>query len=336
MDDRHRHGVRALLGVGVGGGIDAVAAAAQGHDQAGRGAVAPGDERLKIAGRLHAAAAGVGEGGQAQDRGQARPLLPVGRQVGARQVGNLRVADDDALRAAADRGQRVVGDRDGHAVGAFLGVGVGGRVHAELVAAGVDDRAGRAGGVTPVDRGRVVAGRLGPARVGERGQAGQGAQAHPLGAGGRQVGERHAGQRRVLDDDRLGVARHGRQGVMLDRHADGEGAVLGVDVGRGIDAEAVAAGGHHGAGRAGAVAPVDRGRVVADCLGPRRVGEGRQAGDGGHGRALGAQRRQVRRRQAGDLLVGDDDDLGGGGDAGEQVVPDGHADRVGALLGVGV
>src|SRR5205807_1919422 len=120
-------------------------------------------------------------------------------------------------------------------------------------------------------------------RVGEGGDAGDGAEGHVLLAAGRRVGAGQGGQLLVGDRDALVGRGDGGQGVVLEGDGDGVGAFLSVSVAGSIDAVVATAQGDDRADRGGRVAPVDGRRKVARCrLGPDpgRVGERRDAGDG--------------------------------------------------------
>src|SRR5439155_234935 len=188
-------------------------------------------------------------------------------------------------------------------------------------------------------RGEVGGGfRAHAGRVGERRNPGDGADRGVLVSGGGQVGRRQVGDLLVGDGDGLAVGGDGREGIVLQGDGDGVGPFLDVGVRGRIDAVIAAAKRDNRAGVGRRVAPVDRRREVRGGLvaHPGRIGEGRDAGDRADRRVFLAGGRQIAARYVRELLVGDRDALAGARHGGQRIVLDGHRDRVGAFLDVGV
>src|SRR5207237_5472097 len=114
------------------------------------------------------------------ERGGAGRFVDGLRRPRAGQVGDLDLVDRDGGADERLRWRGLVLDGDGDGVGAFLRVGVRRRVDAEIIAAGVDHRAGGGGAVAPVDGRRVVGGWLGAGGVGEGRDAGDRGGAAPV------------------------------------------------------------------------------------------------------------------------------------------------------------
>ncbi len=336
VGDVHGDGVAGglLLGVGVTAVHAERTVGVLLHRAGAGGAVAPVDDGAVVAGR--AVGARVGKGGHDQvagagllgglERGGAAVVL----QGGVRHLDHGRA--DVAQGAAADVGHI---DRDGVAGAVFLGVGMA-AMDGEGPIAVLLHAAGGGQPVAPVDDGAVVGGGPVAARVAEGG--------HDEVAGGGLLRRLVDGRTALVLQGRVGHLHHGladagqlAAALVGDIHGDGVAARLLLGVGVAADHGEGVAVGLHGAGAAGAVAPVDDGAVIARRAVAARIAEGgddQVAGARLFRRLESGRSALVLQRRVGDL----DDRFADGGQGTAALVGDIDGDAVagGLLLGVGM
>ena len=222
----HGEGNGEIVGVGVGGGIQAahVERIAPAVDEAGDG--------RRVGG---AAGGGEGLGHGVVGHARARAVAAGGGLVGGegeRRLGRPRRERAHRLTSGADGWRRVGGRRvHGEGDGEIVGVGVGGGVqaaHVERVAAAVDE----------AGDGRGVGGGAGGGEGLGHGVVGH-ARARAVAADGGLVGgegKRRLGRPRRERAHRLASGADGWRGVRRRIHGEGNGEIVGIGVGGGIQA----------------------------------------------------------------------------------------------------